>query len=338
MPSDVPQLRYLFPKFTGNYTAAMKTLESSCKFDASDIAKYRLKVLEFGRVHGWLATKDAFNISRSTYFLWKKTFADKQGQLSSLVPHSTKPHHLRQMTYDPRLATFIKSIREQYGRIGKQKLEILIAAYAIKIEVKPIKATAIGKIIKRHRYYFEGKRRYHRSRPGVLRIKKAPKEKIPGYIEMDSIIVRTQGETHTFITAIDVATKYATCVHAGNPSSRKSLELLMKLLAEYPVALRVIQTDNGSEFLGVFDQYCQDKSIPHLFTYPRSPRINGGIERFNRTIQEEFINRTDSLLLGSNEITTALHHYLDWYNEIRPHQSLGYLSPSRYQQSLQSNM
>lgn len=147
MSSDVPRLRYLFPKFNGNYTACMKTLESSCTFDASDIAKYRLKVLEFGTVHGWRAVRDAFGVGRSTYYLWKQEFKRTHGKLSSLVPQSTKPLHVRQMHYDPRLASFIRSVREQYGRIGKHKLEILVAAYAQEIGATPLKSTAIGKII-----------------------------------------------------------------------------------------------------------------------------------------------------------------------------------------------
>lgn len=212
MSSDVPHLRYLLPQFKGNYTALTKTLESSCSFDASDVAKYRLKVLEFGAVHGWKAVRDAFGVERSTYFLWKQEFKRTRGKLSSLVPHSTRPSHVRQMHYDHRLTTFIRSVREQYGRIGKHKLEVLLAAYAQEIGVASLKSTAIGKI--------------------------------------------------------------------------------------------AVQTDNGSEFLGVFDQYCQTHDIPHFFTYPRSPRINGGIERFNRTIQEEFIDRTNSLYLGSAEIVT----------------------------------
>jgi len=316
----------------------MKTLESSCAFDASDIAKYRLKVLEFGAVHGWKAVKDAFGVGRSTYFLWKHEFKHTHGKLSSLVPQSTRPHHVRQMHYDYRLATFIRSVREQYGRIGKHKLEILLAAYAQEIGATPLKSTAIGKIIKRNHYFFEGRRRYKKRRTGVLRVKKAPKEKTPGYIEMDCVIVFILGERHTFITAIDVVTKYAACVYAHTATTTKTHALLTQLHTLYGDKLRAVQTDNGSEFLGVFDQYCQTHTIPHFFTYPRSPRINGGIERFNRTIQEEFIDRTDSLYLGADAITTNLQRYLDWYNEIRPHQSLGNLSPSQYQQTLQSNM
>lgn len=338
MSSDVPRLRYLLPTFKGNYTAFMKTLESSCTFDASDIAKYRLKLLEFGAIHGWKAVKDAFGVGRSTYFLWKSTLTHSKGKLSSLVPKSTKPHHVRHMEYDHRMATFIRSVREQYGRIGKHKLEILLTAYAQGLGVPPLKSTAIGKIIKRNHYYFEGRRRYRKRRAGVLRVKKAPKEKLPGYIEMDSVIVFVLGERHVFITAIDVVTKYAACIYAKTAASTKALELLMHMHCNYGDRLRAVQTDNGSEFLGVFDQYCQSHNIPHHFTYPRSPRINGGVERFNRTIQEEFIDRTDSLFLGTDAISKHLQQYLDWYNEVRPHQALGNLSPSQYQQALESNM
>ena len=50
------------------------------------------------------------------------------------------------------------------------------------------------------------------------------------------------------------------------------------------------QTDNGSEFEAVFDHYCQHNNILHKWTYPRCPKINGVIERFNRSIQEEWLD------------------------------------------------
>ena len=43
--------------------------------------------------------------------------------------------------------------------------------------------------------------------------------------------------------------------------------------------IKVVQTDNGSEFLGVFDKYLKERGIEHKFTYPRCPKINGYIER-----------------------------------------------------------
>jgi len=60
--------------------------------------------------------------------------------------------------------------------------------------------------------------------------------------------------------------------------------------ALYPLKIKDWQTDNGSENLGEFDKTLQKAHIPHLFIYPRCPKINSIIERYNRTIQEEFID------------------------------------------------
>lgn len=338
MPSDVPSLRYILPKFKGNYNAFMKTLESSCTFDSSDAARYRLKVIEFGQKYGWKAVQDAFGVKRSTYFLWKQKLKRSLGMLSSLVPLSTKPKHTRKMQTDPRAIEFIRQLREQYGRVGKEKLKILLDAYCQEEGISPLKASTIGKVVKRHHFFFAGKRVYRKRRSGVLRAKRAPQEKIPGYFEMDTVIVRVAGETVVFITAIDVVTKYAACLCASTPTSLRAKQLLIHLEQTYRFPLRMIQTDNGSEFLGEFETYCQEQQITHVFTYPRSPKINGGVERFNRTIQEEFIERCNYLLEGPQIVTDHLMKYLNWYNEVRPHHSLGLQSPNQYIQALQSNM
>lgn len=336
MPADFHHLRYVLPRFRGNYTVFMKTLQSGCAFDDSDIAKFRLKVLEVGKKYGWKAVKDAFGVGRSTYFLWRKK--SLSGRLSSLVPRSTRPRHVRQMRVDLRITCFIREVREQYGRIGKEKLEVLLGAYCHQLGIVPIRATAIGKIIKRNHFFFEGKKKYVKKRPGVFRVRHAPREKDPGYIEMDSVIVYVTSRRYVFITALDVVTKYAQCLPASTNSSSHARQLLEQFRSSYQFPIRTVQTDNGSEFLGAFEAYCQHHQIPHVFTYPRSPRINGGVERFNRTIQEEFIDRSDSLLQEKAVISLHLQRYLSWYNDTRPHQALGYRTPSQYIQSLKSNM
>lgn len=50
----------------------------------------------------------------------------------------------------------------------------------------------------------------------------------------------------------------------------------------------------GKEKLKVFlDKYCKEDGIPHFFIYPRCPKIDTYIERYNRSVQEEFIERND---------------------------------------------
>ena len=79
-------------------------------------------------------------------------------------------------------------------------------------------------------------------------------------------------------------------------SINKVIELCL-LQALFPAPIRQVLTDNGSEFLGAFDQYAQQQGWRHCHTYPRCPKMNAYNERFNRTIQEEFVDYREDLLL-----------------------------------------
>jgi len=114
-------------------------------------------------------------------------------------------------------------------------------------------------------------------------------------------------------------------------SSRNTVLFFKKLESVYPYeeGIEIVQTDNGSEFLGEFDKYLKEKGIKHNFIYPRCPRINGYIERANRTLQDEFIN--DNIFLLADDIDAfnrKLMDYLIWYNTQRPHKSLNNLTPT----------
>lgn len=333
MPSDFNKLVYVLPKFDKrDYAVFMKTLHNSLTFDLSDAAKYRHHVLVCFYKHGWKAVVDSFKLPKSTLYDWKKTYEQSGKQLSSLIPKSTKPHKLREMLIDWQLEVFIRSLREQYGNLSKYKIKPFLDEYAKSLGLKSYGPTKIGKIIKRRHYFFDDrtKRRKTRLKPLSARIKRSPKEKLPGYLEMDSITLYILGEKHYFITAIDVVSKFAWCQQVTSLSSKKAKQTLEAFLNQYTYPVRVIQTDNGSEFLGKFHQYLLEKNIDHEFIYPRSPKVNAFIERFNRTIQEEFIERNDSIYYDKLKFREDLIKYLNWYNTKRPHYSLGFVPPIKY--------
>jgi putative transposase len=95
-----------------------------------------------------------------------------------------------------------------------------------------------------------------------------------------------------------------------------------------------VQTDNGSEFLKYFHEYLIQTQIKHQFIYPRCPKINGVVERFNRTIQEEFITRNDEIYYDEKLFHDKLNQYLYWYNYQRPHASLQYLTPVAFMNTI----
>ncbi len=52
------------------------------------------------------------------------------------------------------------------------------------------------------------------------------------------------------------------------------IRVFMKVMEYFEFDIKIVQTDNGSEFLGEFDKYLNEIGIEHYFSYPRSPKTN----------------------------------------------------------------
>lgn len=336
MGHETDRTRYILPKLgKGNYNTLMKLISNSLTFGVSDCAKFRLHVLDHYFKYGIKSVCDAFNLPKSTVYDWRRKFIFSKRKIISLVPKSTRPINTRQMVTNPNLVEFIKSMREEYGSLSKYKIKPFLDEYAKENNLPLYGTTKIGVIIKRRHFFFETrpKRKKNNKRPLTERLKHAPKEKFLGYIEMDSITVRIIDKTYYFVTAIDVVTKFAWVKIIKNHSSKEATLAFKEFRTNYKQNIRVVQTDNGTEFLGEFNSYLEQQNIKHEFIYLRSPKINGVVERFNRTIQEEFIQRNDDLIiLNQQKFNLKLQNYLIWYNTKRPHYSLGQISPTEYMQ------
>jgi len=87
------------------------------------------------------------------------------------------------------------------------------------------------------------------------------------------------------------------------------------------VRIRAIQVDGGSEFMAEFEEVCAHHAIPVYVLPPRSPKLNGCVERLNRTSREEFWHYYDGDFTIA-AVTPALRAWEDAYNRLRPHQAL----------------
>jgi len=104
---------------------------------------------------------------------------------------------------------------------------------------------------------------------------------------------------------------------------------MMAIINRMPFEVKTIQVDGGSEFQSIFEETCQRMGICLFVLPPRSPKLNGHVERANRTHTEEYYKVTDS----DFDIMPINQALLNWemiYNTIRPHQSLNYLTPHKY--------
>jgi len=310
----------------------MKALQDSLAVEISDVAAYRIHVITHYYKYGLRPTLDAFKLKKSSLYNWINAYEKSGRRVIALVPKKTRPEHVRQMQTDWRLVEFLKQMRQEHGNIGKSMLKPFVDAYAEKLGIQTIGETSIGKILKRRNFRFEQKvyAQKQQNKFKKLRVRKSPKVTAPGFIQMDSIVVYINYEKHLFMCVIDIYTKFAHVTYVENLSSATAREVFKEFQELTPTPIHTVQTDNGSEFLKSFHQYVEEAHIKRQFIYPKMPKINSYIERFNRTIQEEFILRSDEIYYDPAAMTRKLTKYLFWYNYQRPHSSLNYMSPMKF--------
>ncbi len=67
------------------------------------------------------------------------------------------------------------------------------------------------------------------------------------------------------------------------------------------------------------------------YTYPKSPKMNAHVERFNRTVQEEFVDYHEELLFTDMDLLNRkLADWMVFYDTQRPHQRLRLKTPVQF--------
>ncbi len=317
-------------------------LPSLRKFSADEAAQERLRIIEFYDEAGEAKTQRHFGVNRKTIHVWKKKFVRSGHRLESLVAQSTRPKQVRRMTTDPRTVAFIRRLREEHHRLGKEKIKPLLDEYCQSLKMPSLSISTIGKVIQRHQLFFQKSGRvYHdpnshfaqhsrAKRTKRPRVRYAPKPKELGYLQMDTIERVLDGLKIHFYSAIDVKGKFALALPYRQCTSDNGKDFYHKVQQVYPLKIRAVQTDNGAEFLGTFDELLQEQHVPHLFSYPRCPKINGCVERFQRTLNEEFIQVHEDLIRTPREFYLQLAQFLIFYNCRRVHQALQLKTPVEY--------
>lgn len=321
-------------------------LSSLRRYSASEIAQQRMKIIKVYDQYGEKATVEAFGADRKVIGRWRLRMKRNHGRLESLVPYSTKPKHFRTVKYNPKVVEFIKEQRESHPRLGKEKLKPLLDEHCkteqLKgVTIETVSESTIGNIIKRHNMFHQKKGRYYHNPNGKwasseaqktkrLRVKHSPKPKDFGYILSDTVIRLDNGVRDYYLSAIDAKLKFALTLNYKRLSSRNMKDFYQRFKTVYPGKVKHWQTDNGSENLGEFDDTLKADQIPHYFSYPHCPKIQTYIERYNRTIQEEFIDNNLDILDDKILLNQKLADYLIWYNTKRPHKSLNLKSPLQY--------
>jgi len=287
--------------------------------------------MDYYRTHGHNAalTCRYFGISRQTFYRWKGRYDPRA--LDTMEPRSHRPHHVRQPTWSSDVAQAVRRLREQYPRWGKDKLVVLLRR-----EGRALSTSMVGRILvslKARGVLREPpptRISARKRRPRVYAIRK-PKDYVvaqPGdLVQVDTLDVRPlPGVILKHFTARDVISRWDVLEAHTRATALTATRFLDTLQARMPFRVKALQVDGGSEFAAGFETACQVRGLRLFVLPPRSPKLNGSVERAQRTHTEEFYEVSDY------ELTVpALNHALrDWertYNTIRPHQALAYRTP-----------
>jgi transposase InsO family protein len=237
------------------------------------------------------------------------------------------------------LINFIRDLRSKHYRLGKEKIKPLLDKFCEDNGCDKISVSTIGKVIKRYkmlhppngRVYHNPSSKWARKKVSYKnRVKKSPRVFEHGYIQIDTMHRFMEGLRTYIFNAIDLFSRFQFSYAYRSVNSNNAVDFFKKLQQVYPLkeGIKKVQTDNGSEFLGKFDQYLKKKKIRHLFIYPRCPKINSFVERANRTLNEEFLIPYpfyDDRNL--DQFNKDLVDHLVWFNTKRVHKALGNLSP-----------
>jgi transposase InsO family protein len=148
---------------------------------------------------------------------------------------------------------------------------------------------------------------------------------------VDTVVRFIDGMKRYILTAVDTERRTAFAACYTNHSSKSAADFLTKCLVALPECPEALQTDNGSEFALHFETACESNKLTHFHTYPRSPKMNAHVERFNRTLDEEFLRYHRALMRDDvSAFNNALIEWLLWYNGERPHYALGQVSPFQF--------
>jgi len=278
-----------------------------------------------------------FDISPQTFYRWKRRFDPYD--LTTLEDESRRPEHVRTPRIPAAVVERVLALRRKYPRWGKDKLVVLLRREGIRIST-----SSVGRVMKRL------KDRGVLVEPLNVRLARAARKrrwkpryairKPPGYrldapgdlVQVDTFQIRFQNsEVRHQFSARDTITRWDCSRGYRRASSFTAAVFLEYMERKFPFPIRGIQIDGGSEFKKHFEEACQERTIRLFIIPPRSPKLQGYVERSNRTHREEFYEVED-IEIKLEDHNRQLEEWHKTYNYIRPHHSLDYLTPYEYYQ------
>lgn len=240
------------------------------------------------------------------------------------TPRSGLYYQPRQATDEEALRSQIRDLARRNPRFGCPRIQACLEREGLKVNHK-----RVHRIWKDEGLSLERKR--PRRRQYGPRLEVVNKALGPNHVwSYDFLEDRTaRGGRLRCLTILDEYTRESLAIEvARSIGSEKVLEVLGRLVDERGVP-EFIRSDNGPEFVAkAVQDWLEKKKCGALFITPGSPWENPYIESFNGKFRDECLNR--EIFLNGREAQIIIEQWRQDYNTLRPHSSLGYLTPKEY--------
>jgi transposase InsO family protein len=251
-----------------------------------------------------------FEVPRSSFYRWRKAY-EAEGWAGLLRKRPVARSHPRQIP--PEYVEKILHLRSTY-HLGPQRIAWYLERYhgfktSCSSVYRTLKRNGVGSLPRS-----VGRRAIHTRRYA---------KKVPGHqiqVDVKFLNLRTEDD-HKIrryqFTAIDDATRVRALKIYQRHNQKRAIDFIDYVIEKFPFRIHTVRTDRGHEWQAQFHWHVEDKGIRHVYIKPRSPQLNGKVERSHRTDQEEFyqlLKYTDDV-----DLNEKLREWEKFYNLSRPH-------------------
>jgi len=270
-----------------------------------------------------------FGISRKTYYKWWRRYAASRWDRLSLADRSRRPHRPPRQV-GPRMARRLRRWRRRTG-YGARRLAWHLRRKGVPSVYGIHRVLQRAGLLTRHRRRPKHRQRYVMPRPGDC-----------VQVDIKYVPYRVEGRRVFQYTALDDCTRLRVVRFFPELTNSAGLAFLAALRSAFPFRVRQVQTDNDATFtnwytgalrtapdrpvrLHPFTLACQAVGITHRCIRPRSPHLNGKVERSHRIDTEEFYR--GRRCRSFPELVKRHRRFTQFYNTARPHGGHAGLTP-----------
>ena len=294
------------------------------KNELNRLVTWRLKLLRQAdeMPRGVAQTCRRYGLSRKTFYKWKARY--KSHGEAGLCDRARAP--LRSPNATPRaVVSKILYLRERY-RFGAGR----IASYLHRFHNIHVARSTAHRILIRYgmgRLPANQKRRTT-GRPWHRYEKPQPGHRLQIDVKFLERIAGSRKRLYQF-TAIDDCTRIRVLKIYDVCNQKSAISFVDEVIRRLPFRVLVIQTDNGAEFQSNFHWHLEGQDIRHVYIRPKTPRLNGKVERSHRVDEQEFYQLLDKDGIGDDIhlFNDKLQEWEDYYNYHRPHGALDGQTP-----------